>query len=131
MRKLNIGYAKYFNEKYQRKGTLFEGRYKSILIDEEAHFIHMPYYIHVNSLDLKFPEWRNKEIKNYKAAMKFLEDYRWSSFPDYIGKKNFPSVTSREFLLEFFGGTDNYRKDTLGWLKEMNWEDIKDVILEE
>jgi len=130
MRKLNIGYAKYFNNKYERKGALFEGRYKSILITDQSHFIHLPYYIHSNPLDLKFPGWRNKEIKNYKEAMKFLESYRWSSFQDYIGKKNFPSVTQREFLLEFFEGSPNYKKDTLKWLKEMDWEEIKQTTLE-
>lgn len=81
MKKLNIGYAKYFNEKYKRSGALFEGRYKSVLVVDKSHFIHLPYYIHLNPLDLKFPEWRNREIKNYKEAMKFLENYRWSSFP--------------------------------------------------
>jgi len=41
MKKLNMGYAKYFNEKYDRSGALFQGEYKSILdwlkeIDLEA-----------------------------------------------------------------------------------------------
>ena len=62
--------------------------------------------------------------------MKYLENYRWSSFQDYIGKKNFPSVTQREFLLEFFEGSPNYKKDTLKWLKEMDWEEIKQTTLE-
>ena len=32
MKKLNMGYSRYFNERYERKGTLFEGRYKSLFI---------------------------------------------------------------------------------------------------
>ena len=128
--KLNMGYAKYFNEKYERNGVLFQGRYKSILVNKESHFIHLPYYIHLNALDLKFPGWRNKEIENYKAAMRFLENYRWSSFPDYIGIKNFPSITQREFLLKLFGESEQYKKDTLEWLKEMDLEEIKAVALE-
>jgi len=124
MKKLNMGYARYFNEKYKRSGTLFEGRYKSISVKNEAHFIHLPFYIHLNPLDLKSPEWRNKEV------IKFLENYRWSSFPDYVGKKNFPSVTQREFLLEFFEGPEQYKKDTIKWLKEMDLEEIKDLTLE-
>jgi len=32
MKKLNMGYSRYFNERYERKGTLFEGKYKSILV---------------------------------------------------------------------------------------------------
>ncbi|NCO15565.1 MAG: hypothetical protein GW899_02350, partial [Parcubacteria group bacterium] len=75
-----------------------------------------------------------EEIKNYnyKEAMKFLENYRWSSFLDYIGKKNFPSVTQREFLLEFFEGPEQYKKDTLKWLKEIDLgeEEIKKLTME-
>ena len=130
MQKLNMGYSKYFNQKYKRKGTLFEGRYKSILVTDESHFYHLPYYVHLNPLDLKFPEWRKGEVKSYKAALKFLEDYRWSSHLDYIGKKNFPSVTNREFLLEVFDGEKEYKKSTKEWLKNLELKDIKDWILE-
>jgi len=49
-----------------------------------------------------------------------------------IGKKNFPSVTQREFLNEFFERPEQYKKDTLKWLKEMDLgnEEIKKLILE-
>ena len=130
MQKLGTGYTMSFNQKYERSGSLFQGTYKAILVEKDSHFIHLPYYIHLNSLDIKFPEWREREIKNYKEAMDFLENYHWSSFPDYIGKKNFPSVTQRKILLEFFGGPEQYKKDTIKWLKEMNLEGIKDLILE-
>jgi len=130
MHKLGTGYTMYFNQKYERAGSLFQGTYKAVLVNQEAHFIHLPYYIHLNPLDLKFPEWRDREIKNYKQAMKFLENYRWSSFLDYIGKKNFPSVTQREFLNEFFEGPENYKKDAMKWLKEMDLEEIEDFTLE-
>lgn len=124
MKKLGGGYAKYFNIKYERTGTLFERRYKAILIKSDAHFLHIPYYIHLNPLDLRFPEWRNGELKNRREAVKFLENYRWSSYPDYIGKKNFPSVTQREFLLRFFKGSGEYKKKMISWLKDLDPEDI-------
>lgn len=130
MKKLNMGYAKYFNQKYERQGALFEGRYKSISVTNEAHFIHLPYYIHFNPLDLKFPGWRSGTIKNYKEALKFLENYRWSSYLDYIGKKNFPSVTHREFLSECLGTSEQYQKNTAEWLKDANLETVRGVTLE-
>lgn len=123
MKKLNGGYAKYFNEKYERGGALFQGKYKAICITEEAHFIHIPYYIHLNPLDLKFSEWRERKIKNPKAAMDFLNKYRWSSHLDYAGIKNFPSVTNRTFLLNCFGGTNEYLKSLSNWLAELDLED--------
>jgi len=130
MKKFNGGYAKYFNEKYERKGTLFEGRYKKVIIKDEAHFIHLPYYIHLNPLDLIAPEWRERRLNNFIKAMKFLDSYRWSSHLDYVGKKNFPSVTQRDFLLEFFGGHEQYKRGIAKWLKELSLEDMHSLVLE-
>ena len=130
MKKLNAGYSRYFNEKYQRKGALFEGKYKRIIIKDEAHFIHLPYYIHYNPLDLIMPEWRQGKLRNHKKAMEFLENYRWSSHLDYLGKNNFPSVTQREFLLDFFNGYDGYRNSMRKWLKDSSIEGMSELVLE-
>lgn len=131
MKKLNTGYAKYFNGKYKRKGALFESRYKLVPIVDEAHFIHIPYYIHLNPLDLVAPEWRSREMNNYPEAVKFLENYRWSSHLDYAGVKNFPSVTSREFLLEIFGGHEGYTRKVKKWIKDLEIGQIKNLTLED
>jgi len=130
MKKLTMGYAKYFNEKYRRSGALFQGRYKSIAVVNEAHFIYLPYYIHLNPLDLVTPEWRELRLKNYKKAITFLENYRWSSHLDYAGKKNFPSVTQRDFLTECFGAPDQYQKNIREWLKNLTLESILPLTLE-
>jgi len=123
MQKLGTGYTNYFNKKYERVGSLFQGRFKAVLIKEESHFLHLPYYIHSNPLDLNYGS---------STPIDWLENYRWSSYLDYIGQKNFPSVTSRDFLLEFFGGEKEYQKEMIKWLKEKdeNIEEIKDIILE-
>src|SRR3989338_1524711 len=104
MKKLNMGYAKYFNERHKRSGALWQGKYKAVPIKGDPHFSWIPYYIHFNPLDLVMPDWRGRGIKNPKEAARYLETYRWSSHLDYLGKKNFPSLTQREFLLDFFGG---------------------------
>lgn len=130
MKKLNMGYARYFNEKYERSGALFEGRYKRISVKTDAHFIYLPYYIHLNPLDLVTPGWRNRELKDCDKAMKSLDSYRWSSHLDYTGIKNFPSITQREFLLKFFGDSNKYKKSIKGWLKEIDSENLKGMSLE-
>lgn len=130
IKKLNGGYAKYFNAKYKRTGALFEGRYKRVIIKEEAHFIHLPYYIHLNPLDLMTPEWRERKLNNFIKAVKFLDSYRWSSHLDYAGEKNFPSVTQRDFLLDFFGGHKRYKRGITEWLKELSLGDKRGLLLE-
>ena len=129
MKKLNMGYSRYFNEKYKRRGTLFQGRYKSVHVANEAHFTHLPYYIHCNPLDLSMPEWRERKI-NVRDAEKFLRSYRWSSHLDYLGIHNFPSVTQREFLLEYFQGSDGYKESMRSWFQSFEPPNNPAILLE-
>jgi len=130
MRKMGTGYTNYFNKKHERVGSLFQGKYKVVHIQNERHFVHLPFYIHFNPLDLVESEWRNGRIKNFEKTAKFLENYRWSSYLDYIGKKNFSSVTQRNFLLENFNGPEHYKKQALLWLKDVSLEEMSDLLLE-
>jgi putative transposase len=131
MKKLNMGYAKYFNEKNKRVGALFQGKYKSVHIQNERHFLYLPYYIHLNPLDLAVPEWRKRNIFDKGKAVHFLKEYRWSSHLDYLGEKNFPSVTDRKFLLEFFGGTTGYAKAFAQELENFSMDKIGGNALED
>lgn len=131
MKKVNMGYAKYFNQKYERKGALFEGRYKSILVKNDAHFIYLPYYIHLNPLDLIMPEWRKNKIYDYKKAIQFLENYRWSSFIDYSGGKNFSSVISKNLLMDFFEKESQFKYNIQKFIKNVDLNSMKGITLED
>lgn len=130
MRKLGVGYAMYFNQKYKRSGTLFQGQFKAIRVVKEAHFLHLPFYIHANPLDLKFPEWRERNLKDAKVAFDYLKHYRWSSLRDYMGIKNFPSVTERSFLTDFIGTPKKFESATLHLLREMDVSTMDNIALE-
>lgn len=108
LRKLNVGYAKSFNEKHRRVGTLFQSRTKKILIERDAHFNCILHYIHLNPLDyLPGAEtWRERShagIRNATDALHHLEQYRWSSYLDYVGKKNFPSILTTSLFKDALG----------------------------
>lgn len=124
MNKINIGYAKYFNQKYKRVGTLFQGRYKKILIIDDAHFLHLPFYIHFNPLDLSYPEWRENKISDPEKALEFLRFYRWSSHLDYLGNKNFSSVLNMKILMEIFGDSKDYGKLIKNYLKDIQMDTV-------
>jgi len=110
MQKLNMGYAKYFNERYERSGSLWQGKYRKVPITRDGHFLYVPYYVHLNALDLVMPEWREGRVQNISSALKHLEEYRWSSHLDYLGIKNFPSITHRNELRELLGTRATYEK---------------------
>ena len=117
IRKINIGYAKYFNERYGRSGALFQGRTKKILIASDAHFLYILHYIHLNPLDFLSgaENWREGYIENADEALRYLDTYRWSSYLDYCDKHNIPSLITKDL---FTGVFENIRKTTATFLRD-------------
>jgi putative transposase len=116
LQKLNTGYAMYFNEKYKRVGPLFQGRFKAVHIEDNEYLKTIFVYIHTNPIAIIEPGWKEKGISDAKKAKDFLEDYRWSSYLDYLGWDNFPSVTQRAFLEQVFESKEEARSFVDGWI---------------
>ncbi|MDD3150830.1 MAG: transposase [Candidatus Gastranaerophilales bacterium] len=123
MQKLGTGYTMYFNQKYERVGGLFQGRFKAVHIKKEAHFGWLPFYIHTN------PIKKSKGLPSEKIEQ--LNHYRWSSYLDYIGIKNFPSVTSREWMSGYLGGEAKYKKEMEDWIRDNKNDGDIDLIMEQ
>jgi putative transposase len=116
---INVSYAAYYNRKHQRRGHLFQGRFKAILVDADAYLKHLSRYIHLNPLRAKMVE--------------DLAVYRWSSYPAFIGKLASPAWLKTEWLLSMFGNQPkvamrNYQR----FVETKEWASIdnpsKDVI---
>ena len=133
MMKINIGYAKYYNERYERHGHLFQGKTKKILIKHESHFLYILHYLHLNPLDYLTgaTKWRERDksaIKNTGSALKYLGEYRWSSYLDYCGKKNFPSILTKTLFGRSLGG--DYSSVLKEYLADRTMEGINTKSLE-
>jgi len=117
MRKFGTGYAVYFNKKYDRKGHLFQG-FRVVLIKDNSQLENAFVYIHTNPISLVEPKWKEIGIKKPEKVIDFLEEeYRWSSYFDYIDKKNFPSVTERKFLLKVMKDREGCKRNIDGWVR--------------
>lgn len=91
-------YSKYFNAKYDRVGALFQATFKAIRMESNEQLIHVSRYIHLNpssSLIIK--------IEN-------LFDYPWSSLKDYFQKDIENRITSTDYVLDYFGSKDKYKR---------------------
>jgi putative transposase len=131
MRKLGAGYAAYFNKKYNRRGHLFQGRFRAVHIKTNEQLKAAFNYIHTNPISLISSEWKEKGVKNFKECFEFLKNYKWSSYPDYIGKKNFSSLTKRGFFLKVMGGEKGCRDFVHDWVKfKREIRDLGDIVLE-
>ena len=133
MSKLGTGYGGYFNKKYEREGHVLQKRFASVHIRTDEQLKTIFVYIHANPISLIEPKWKEIGIKDPDKIIEFLEnEYRWSSYFDYVGKQNFPSVTNREFMTNVMGGEQGCRKSVNDWVR-FNGEmrEFSDLALEQ
>ena len=92
MHDINCVYAKYFNDTYESNGSVFQGRYTSIPIEQNHYLLAVMRYVHRNPI---------------KAGLSDSLAYPWSSFEDYLYGSSF---TCTEMVLEMLGGVDGFLK---------------------
>jgi putative transposase len=85
MGKLLTAYSMYFNTKYERSGPLFTRPFRSEHIGDESQYMYIFSYVHLNPLSIIDKNWKETGVKNKKEAKKFLENYQWSSYQDFLG----------------------------------------------
>jgi len=131
MHKLCGGYSQFFNVKHKRKGYLFQGRFKSVYVNSDEQFNFLFVYVHTNPIAIICPNWKEKGIENSETEIiKFIENYKWSSYRDYLKSDNFPSLTQREYFLdiqskekwqEFVADWIKYKKEIFNFDRNIEW----------
>lgn len=117
MQKLLTGYSMYFNTKYHRKGVLFEGRFKAKHLDSDQYLKYQYTYIHLNPIGIIDKGWKKKEISNKEKAKKFLKEYKYSSYKDYVGEKREENaILNKEAFPEYFFTSTDFEDMILEWI---------------
>jgi putative transposase len=127
MRHFNITYTGYFNRRHRRVGHLYQGRYKSILVDKASYLTMLSRYIHLNPIRTK--AWAKAPLQEKIGN---LTGHSWSSLPGYIDKrKREPFLDYSMVLKEYGGKTDSARKAYAETIRADAAEEleIKDKIL--
>lgn len=101
--KICTSFSMYINKKYKRVGHVFQERFKSVLIESNDQLMWTSAYIHTNS------------VKD--GITKNPEEYNWSSYSEFIGKRDLPIVHT-DLLLSIFDG--NFEKETITLATEEN-----------
>jgi putative transposase len=98
MHALGITYSMYFNKKYQRVGSLFQGRFKAKMVDKENYLLFLSKYIHLNPQEL---------------YSKSLKDYPYSSYSAYLTGKQ-KDFIKNDLILNYFSSnkqkTNSYQE---------------------
>lgn len=130
MHKLGTGYAKYFNNKYERVGSLFQGTFKAVLVDAEEYLRYLLIYINViNPGELIEPQLKEKGVKDVKAIMRFAREYPWSTHPEYLNKRS-SIIIEKGLLGEFFSNPKEYQKFAKEILATKKFQEISHLTFE-
>lgn len=117
MGKLCTAYSKYLNKKYGRTGGLFEGIFKSSHVSDDTQAKYLFSYIHLNPVKLIDKDWKENGIKNKKATLEFLGDYKWSSYLDYkeADRSEFKILDIDKFP-DYFPNEESFTREILDWI---------------
>ncbi|MFA5095627.1 MAG: transposase [Candidatus Paceibacterota bacterium] len=118
MRKLLTAYTKYFNTKHKRVGSLYEGKFKSIHIENDNQAKYLFSYIHLNPIKLIDSSWKENGISNTNLALKYLNTYKWSSYNDHRGilRKESKILQLSDFP-NYFSNIKDFDSEIFSWLQ--------------
>lgn len=117
MRRITITFAMYYTNKYKHSGTIFQGKYKNVLVESDIQLQQLSKYIHRNPIEIQGSEP--------------LHSYIYSSYRYYIGQEVPPEWIDIKDILSFFSKPNLYQSYQK-FVEEENipMDNIKNIILE-
>ena len=93
---LAFRYARLVNWRHQRTGHLFQGRYKTVLVDADGYLLELTRYLHLNTVR--------------SGMVREPEDHPWSGHRAYLGLETIPWLTTEWVLSMFSSGIKRARQ---------------------
>ncbi len=114
MKRLGGGYTGFFNQKYERSGSLFQGVFKSVHIDSNEYLLHASAYVNLNDRVHRFTEVAPKLVGSLSS---------WGEYTD----KKVKGICGKEIILGQFGNVEEYKEFALSSLESIikRKEDLK------
>ena len=106
---LGVAYSAYFSKKYEKVGHLFQNRFLSKPVETSEYLMQVCRYVHKNPV---------------KAGISTVDNYKWSSYKEYINDKE--ELVSKKMLLSLFGNSKREAIDNLKGFHNDNGENIND-----
>ena len=130
MHKLGGGYTRYFNNKYERIGSLFQGPFQAVLVDNERYLQYLLAYINViNPGQTVEPKLKEEGIKDIEKILKTAEEYLWGAHLEYCGKRN-SIIIDKGLLGEMFQNPKEYLDLVKAVLLEKKYQEISHLTLD-
>jgi len=108
MQRLGSSYGKYFTIKYDRPGSLFQGRFKAVHIKTDDQLRYLLAYINaINPAQLIEPKLKENGIKDFQKILEEVNKYSWGTHFEYMGKRE-SAIIDKGLLGEIFPTTEIY-----------------------
>jgi putative transposase len=126
MLKLSVGYSNYFNKKYFRRGSLFEGTFKARHADSDRYLKYLYSYIHLNPIGIMDKGWKKKQIGNTSEAKKFVREFNYSSYKDYLEEDRLENkIINKEVFPKYFENIKKFEQMMDFWMEGDEFSEIK------
>jgi len=124
MQKIGTGYTKYFNHKYERSGTLFQGKFKSVHVHSNEYLLHLSVYVNSNDKVHQLGSPTSKLVRSRSS---------WSEYVD--GNEDIPDICEKDIILDQFKDREEYKNFATETLEDIlerrsNLKDLEDMFLE-
>ena len=117
MQKLLTAHSMYYNIKYERTGSLFEGKFKVEHLGEDRYLKYIFSYIHLNPVKLIYPNWKEEGLADKKRVITFLNKYTYSSFLDYTEvNRQENAILDRSEFPDYFPSTQHFENEIMDWI---------------
>lgn len=117
MQKLTTAYTMYFNKKYNRNGSLLQGKFKGRHVEDDSYLKYLFAYFGLNPVKLIDKNWKENKIKDLKKAENFLMNYQFSSFLDHFSESRKEVVIlNKESSPEYFKSKREFMDFIDEWL---------------
>lgn len=109
MHRVSMAYSKFINEKYDESGSLFQGTFKSRLVDEDIDFHNLAVYVMVKNPFELYPGGLRRAIENFDDAYDRAAKDPFNSLGAYAGNRDLPIIT-KDLLGELFETADSFKE---------------------
>ena len=123
-----------YNLKYEGKGSIFQSAYHCRVVDNDAHFNYLAFYILIKNVLEMYPGGLKIALTHFNDAWEWATQYPFSSFQGIISGKQNPIVDDPDGLLAGIIGSGDTFKEEARKLLEMHMntrgDDFEDIMLE-
>lgn len=108
MQRVGTTMAKWFNERHQEVGRLFQGRYKGRIVETDEYIMYLSVYIQVKNAFEEYPGGFKQALQKFDRAYERAAHDPYNSLGDYAGYRNSP-IVDKDVLGRIFPTPKSYK----------------------